>query len=396
MISMVISMDILKKIKPDGKEELELKNKVNDFINNINIKDAKVVLGGSGAKGTWLKNQVDADIFVKFDSKKYKNKDLSKILLKALKKKFKKIELIHGSRDYFNINYNNFIFEIIPVLDIKKASEAKNITDISPLHALWIRKNSNEKVRDEIRKFKYFLKINDLYGAESYIRGFSGYIAEILVIYYKSFNNLIKNVRRWKDGQVIDIEHHGTANNLNESKKSPLIIIDPVQENRNAAAALSKEKFDRLISLSKEKINFNKKKLDFKKYNLILEVIPKKNKKDVMGAKSLKIFEYLKKNLERFDVKDSMFKFDNKASIYFKLKKTILDKYSEHQGPPLAIEDGCRKFLRKYMKHKTYVRNNRYYVRLLNKNRKVKDHINNLLKEKHVKEKISKYSITIF
>ena len=145
---MVISMDILKKIKPDGKEELELKNKVNDFINNINIKDAKVVLGGSGAKGTWLKNQVDADIFVKFDSKKYKNKDLSKILLKALKKKFKKIELIHGSRDYFNINYNNFIFEIIPVLDIKKASEAKNITDISPLHALWIRKNSNEKVRD--------------------------------------------------------------------------------------------------------------------------------------------------------------------------------------------------------------------------------------------------------
>jgi len=76
----------------------------------------------------------------------------------------------------------------IKALDLKK-----NITDISPLHALWIRKNSNEKVRDEIRKFKYFLKINDLYGAESYIRGFSGYIAEILVIYYKSFNNLIKN-----------------------------------------------------------------------------------------------------------------------------------------------------------------------------------------------------------
>ena len=388
-------MDILKKIKPDRKEELELKKKVNDFIKNIDIKEAKVVLGGSGAKGTWLKNQVDADIFVKFDSKKYKNKDISKILLKALKKKFKRIELMHGSRDYFNINYSSFIFEIIPVLGIKKASEAKNITDISPLHALWVRKNSNENIRDEIRKFKYFLKINDLYGAESYIRGFSGYVAEILIIYYKRLNNLIKNVRRWKYGQIIDAEHYGTASNLNDSKKSPLIIIDPVQEDRNAAAALSKEKFDKLISLSKKKINFDQSRLDLKRYNLLLEVIPKKNKKDVMGAKSLKIFEYLKKSLSRFNVKDSLFKFDNKALMYFRLGKTILEKYSEHQGPPIAIEDGCRKFLRKYGRNKTYVRNNRYYVKLLNRNRKVKDHINNLLKEKYITEKMSKHSLTI-
>jgi len=388
-------MDILKEIKPDKKEEIRLKERINNFIKKIKIKDTKVILGGSGAKGTWLRNQVDADIFVKFDYRKYKDKDISKILGKSIKKKFPKVELMHGSRDYFNIAYDNFIFEIIPVLDIKKASEAKNITDISPLHALWVRKNSNEKMRDEIRKFKYFLKINDLYGAESYIRGFSGYVAEILIIYYKSLDNLIKNIRRWKAGQVIDIEHHGTAFSLNESKKSPLIIIDPVQNDRNAAAALSKEKFDRLISLSKKKISFNKKKLDFKKYNLILEVIPKKNKKDVMGAKSLKIFEYIKKNLEKFYVKDALFKFDNKVLMYFKLKKTILDKYSEHQGPPIAIEDGCRKFLRKYGKQKTYVKNNRYYVKLLNRNRKVKAHINNLLKEKYVKEKMSKCSITI-
>ena len=338
-------MDILSKIKPSQKEEDELKSLVKDFIQKIKIKDAKAVFGGSGAKGTWLRDQGDADIFVKFNLKKYKNKDISKIIEKELMKKFKKAELIHGSRNYFNVNYKGFVFEVIPILDIKKASEALNITDISPLHASWVIKKSNERIRDEIRKFKYFLKINGLYGAESYVKGFSGYAAEILIIYYKSFDNLIKNARKWKEGKIIDVEHHDSASSLNESKISPLIIIDPVQEDRNAAAALSREKFLKLIELSRKKISFEEKKINLEDYDLVLEIIPKKNKKDVMGAKSLKVFEYLKKNLNKFDVKDSYFKFDSRALLCFKLGKKELERYREHQGPPVKLEENVKAFL---------------------------------------------------
>ena len=53
------------------------------FIEKVNrmLGDAPAVLGGSGAKGTWLKNQHDADVFVLFpakyksDQKKYENRD---------------------------------------------------------------------------------------------------------------------------------------------------------------------------------------------------------------------------------------------------------------------------------------------------------------------------------
>ena len=63
------------------------------------------------------------------------------------KKSFKKYERIHGSRDYFIVDFENLSFEIIPVLKIKNATEAKNITDISPLHVKWMNNNLNEKLK---------------------------------------------------------------------------------------------------------------------------------------------------------------------------------------------------------------------------------------------------------
>ena len=79
-------------IKPSKEYEKEILDKANDIINKINknIKEAKAILGGSGAKGTWLKT-FDADIFVKFNYKKFKDKSdkLSDILEKFLKKNFK-------------------------------------------------------------------------------------------------------------------------------------------------------------------------------------------------------------------------------------------------------------------------------------------------------------------
>src|SRR3989344_5865150 len=96
---------------------------------------------------------------------------------------------IHGSRDYFVVKENNnFEFEIIPTLKIKKPSEAKNIIDLSYFHVNYVRnKLKNKKLADEIKLAKAFIHYSDCYGAESYINGFSGYAVELLVIYYGSF-----------------------------------------------------------------------------------------------------------------------------------------------------------------------------------------------------------------
>ena len=81
--------EVIKDIRPSEKYEEEILDKASSIINKLNkgIKDAKSVLGGSGAKGTWLKT-FDADIFVKFNCNKFKDKSdkLSDILEKFLKK----------------------------------------------------------------------------------------------------------------------------------------------------------------------------------------------------------------------------------------------------------------------------------------------------------------------
>ncbi len=98
--------------------------------------NAKPILGGSFAKNTWLKGDYDVDIFFAFDLK-YKSVDLSEMLGRILAK-FKPLK-IHGSRDYFQIR-NGMCLEIIPVLNIKKAVDAQNVTDFSLWHVDWTNK----------------------------------------------------------------------------------------------------------------------------------------------------------------------------------------------------------------------------------------------------------------
>src|SRR3989344_5883326 len=235
----------------------------------------------------------DIDIYVKFDYNKFKDKSdkISLILEKHLKKIFKKIDLLHGSRDYFQIKQNNFTFEIVPILDIKNSSQAKNITDVSQLHVNYVKKFP--KLADEIRLAKQFCRANNCYGAESYIQGFSGYVLELLVIHYKSFLNLIKAASKYREKTLIGNKKQ--IENLNISKKhSPIIIIDPTQKDRNASAALSKEKYSLFIQSSKNflknpsKTFFEEKfSLEKKPNSIIIEITPEKGKKDVIGARLL-------------------------------------------------------------------------------------------------------------
>jgi len=224
-------LEVIKNIRPHEDYEKEILDKANDIIKKINssLKHTKTILGGSGAKGTWLET-FDADIFVKFNYSKFKDKssELSDILEKFLKRHFK-ITKLHGSRDYFQIKEGKFTFEIIPILDIKRAEQAKNITDVSPLHSKFVLKH--KKLIDEIRLTKQFFKAAKIYGAESYIRGFSGYVCEILTIYYGSFLKLLRAASKWKENTVIDIKSYYRGKNifteLNKSKLiSPIIVID--------------------------------------------------------------------------------------------------------------------------------------------------------------------------
>ncbi|MBW3011202.1 nucleotidyltransferase domain-containing protein, partial [Candidatus Woesearchaeota archaeon] len=172
-------MDFMKKLLAENTVALpdfhEVIQKIKAELDKQGVK-AEVMVGGSAAKGTYLK-EFDIDIFVRFVKKA--DPDLLEVILKNC---FRKVDRVHGSRDYFQIVHKRQEYEIVPVLKIAKASQAQNITDVSMLHVNWVRKHLSRP--DEVKLAKLFCKAQSVYGAESYINGLSGYILEILVVYY--------------------------------------------------------------------------------------------------------------------------------------------------------------------------------------------------------------------
>ncbi|MDO8740623.1 MAG: nucleotidyltransferase domain-containing protein [Candidatus Woesearchaeota archaeon] len=394
--------DVVKENKVEN--EKEVFSKIISFIDKIkkSIKKNRIKaiaqLGGSAAKGTFLRD-FDVDIFVKF-ALSYKNEALSDILERILKI-FNNARRVHGSRDYFEVIENSINYEIIPVLNIKKPGDAKNVTDFSPLHVKWVKKNIGN-FQNDILLAKLFCKAQGVYGAESYIGGFSGHIIDILVIYYKGFLNLLKNSLKWGDGEIIDVMHYYKNKRLdiNKSKLSPLIIIDPLQKGRNAAAALRKEKIEKfreaavLFLKSPSRDFFVKKKMEIKEGAAIIEATPLDGKEDVVGSKLLKVFDFIKTEiaLNDFQLEDSGWEFNDKKTImWFLVKNKILSKTKIHEGPPLKAAKHVENFKNKYKK--TFIKNNRIYAEVSREFINIDELIKNSIKADYVTEKIKKINL---
>ncbi len=411
---------VLKKIKREDNELIlkkvkEVLNEINNKLKDKNIK-ANCFLGGSLAKGTYLPNDYDADMFVRFDYLTYKDKnnELSDFLGQALKDFRPK--RVHGSRDYFQFKRKGIKFEVVPVLNINSINEAMNITDISPLHVIWFRNKANNKIRDSVRLSKLFCKANEVYGAESFIRGFSGHVLDILNVKYKSFIKLINEASEWdeklrKDGKiVVDVEnyHKGRAAfELNKSKtQGPLIVIDPIQKERNAAAALSHEKFKKFIETAKEflknpseKFFIEEKPTSDKFLNLkgkkeiliVLEIKPSsKFSVDVTGCKMMKVHNFMKRQLTNNDfiIKLKRFywskKFNETAKSFFIISNPNIKDPKIIQGPPLDMKEAVERFKRVHKK--TRKEKTRIIAVEKRKFKDVKDLIKGLAKDKYVKE----------
>lgn len=260
---------------------------------------------------------------------------------------------------------------------------------------------------DDIRLTKQFFKATQVYGAESYIQGFSGYVCELLTIYYGSFLNCIKAASKWKGKEIIDIKGYYKNKNvlqeINRSKlTSPITIIDPVQKDRNAAAALGYEKFDILIKRAKEFQKNPSKKFfeimvltekDIKKgYKniILLKTTPLKRKKDVAGAKMLKACNNIEKSLtaKGFKVTRSnmIWGKENEALFYYALKDTELPKTIELSGPPLKIKRHVVLFKKKHKK--TFIKNNRIFTIEKRKFTNAKALIKNIIKNPDVKDNV--------
>ena len=408
-----------------------------------NIK-AECVAGGSTAKRTFLKDDHDVDLFIRFDQSQ-KEEDISSmtaVFLDRLKiRGVKSIQRIHGSRDYFQFEQNSIHkkkkqiihYEIVPVLKIHPSAyhEAENVTDFSPEHVAWVNSytTKNPKLCDDIRLAKQFCKAQNVYGAESYINGFSGHILDILIIHYGSFLTMTRAFaeKTTKHPIIIDQERQlkNPLKELNTSKITPLIIIDPIQKKRNAAAAVSKEKLQAFIDACKKfmitpaetffvitPFSLEKKiredsSIIRKNHPLIhqiqiitLTIKTLEGSKDIVGTKVLKVYEFLITQLraQDFTVLASGWNFTHEkhhAQTYFIVDNAARSLLTEQRGPPLRIRAEYEKFVAKHRAQgeEIKIRGMQVYALVKRKYMRAEDVLRVLIKESSVQTRIQAITI---
>lgn len=255
---------ILDEIKPteDEKDKVrDVSEKLLEFINDkchVDNIDAEAVLVGSVAKKTYLRGKSDIDIFISFPLTTDK-KDLKEIGLDLAHQccDVFKAEPHHqfASHPYVTTEIDGFDVDFVPCYKIEDGSQLKSAVDRTILHTKYVQANLKEGQNEEVLLLKRFMDMTGTYGSEFKVGGFAGYLCELLIIKYDTFENTLKQAADWQFGHVIDLMDYGTAKNFND----PLICIDPTDKNRNVGAALRLDKFSQFIQSARNYLNASNK-----------------------------------------------------------------------------------------------------------------------------------------
>ncbi|MBI4019668.1 MAG: CCA tRNA nucleotidyltransferase [Candidatus Aenigmarchaeota archaeon] len=242
-----IKQAVLRKIRPSVEEEKKLEAFTTRLLSATkNVSRLEGVICGSIGKHTWLRGDHDVDLFIVFPVSALRE-ELEKSGLEFGKQVAKQINgatiIKYAEHPYVRARTPDFLVDIVPCYRIAPGEKIKSAVDRSPLHREYVLKKLPAEYRDEVRLLKQFCKGIGVYGSDAKTRGFSGYTCELLVINYGKLENLLKAAAMWKAPVKIDVENAGTASKFTE----PLVIVDPVDPERNVAANLGAENFVKFI-----------------------------------------------------------------------------------------------------------------------------------------------------
>ncbi|MBI3640002.1 MAG: CCA tRNA nucleotidyltransferase [Thaumarchaeota archaeon] len=361
-------MKVLDQVKkftiPTAKEQETMKELAEYSLQLVKEQAAKfpnvvgVEIGGSYAKGTWLQGEVDLDIFVKLkkdtDEKTFESVG-KKIGFDALKK-FKPY-VRYSDHPYVEASVKGTLVNVVPCYDVE-AGQWKSAADRSSFHTKFILESLDQAKKDEVRLLKKFLTAMDIYGAEIAKEGFGGYVAEVLVLHYESFLGVLEAASNFVQNQII-----GTPTKKFET---PLVIIDPIDSNRNLGTAISAESVGKFVLsarsfLKKPSLSFfkpnplrpNRKNLDS---TIIIKFNYKPRSPDIIWGQIKRATTAISGQLELagFDVlrKSSVTDEKSEAAMIFLLRLPKIEKFMIKNGPEVLRKKESESFIAKNHKNK--------------------------------------------
>jgi tRNA nucleotidyltransferase (CCA-adding enzyme) len=194
-----------------------------------------VLMGGSFAKGTWLPKRVDLDIFVRIDSatpvERFEKVGLA---IGAAATRGYPMGKKYAQHPYTEATVDGVRVNVVPCFAVKRG-EWKSAADRSPYHVALV-KGIPGGMKDQVRLLKLFMNGVGVYGAEIRQQGFSGYVAEVLLIKHGSFESVIRWFADYKmpaNGRIFTLP-------------------DPVDEGRDLGIAVSGESLGRMVLACRE------------------------------------------------------------------------------------------------------------------------------------------------
>src|SRR5215207_9564646 len=317
-----------------------------------------VVFGGSFAKGTWVPGHADIDIFVKIKPsvgiEKFEEMG-REIGSKALKNYGPKLR--YSDHPYVEVFVKKVRVNVVPCYDVEQG-KWQSAADRSPFHTQYISSNFDDEKRRQARLLKKFLKSVGIYGAEISTEGFSGYVSEVLVLKYSSFENLLRAAADLQERQIIAVSDYDS--DFVRVSNSPVIIIDPVDSRRNLGTAISPESVAKFMLAARKFLE--KPSLDFFKEGkyrrgtikllpnvLVVEFSHEKKSPDIIWGQLKRSLSAIAKQLElaHFEVLRSSCVTDEKSSaaLAFLLESITLPPYTKRKGPEVFRRKDTASFL---------------------------------------------------
>ncbi len=381
-------------VKKAKDAEEELRKRLDDVLKNYPQLEYRFL--GSYARNTWLKGNLEIDVFILFPEDTPKD-DLERIGLEIGKAVVDEYELRYAAHPYVHGIVKGVEVDVVPCYKLKSAGKIKSAVDRTPFHHDWLKDRIKGKEND-VRLLKKFLKVAGIYGAEYKVRGFSGYLCELLVVFYGSFLDVIKNATAWTRNTVIDVP----AGKIYKKKGMGFFVVDPVDPKRNVAANLSLDNLARFVQLCREflrnpaKDYFIEKEVEIPSDEIIANEIEQRGtglcavvfeKPDIVEDNLYPQLEKACRRIEDFlrrenflPLRSRFFADESRCVLIFETQVKELARIRRHEGPPFEEEEHVERFLRKERKYRPFIEGGKFWVYVERKNWKVEDAIADLIR----------------
>ena len=200
--------------------------------------EAVAEVHGSAGRGTWLSGERDIDVFIVLDPG-YGRAVLPRVLDVVKEYVGEGWVEAYAEHPYIRAVVDGFDVEFVPCFRVDPLEGLISATDRTPLHTRFVKERLTPEGLAEVRLLKQFMRGVAVYGADVKVGGFSGYLCELLVIRFGTFEDVLSAASGWKRGEVIDITGGADPDTLRKRFREPLIVVDPVDPDRNVASAVS-------------------------------------------------------------------------------------------------------------------------------------------------------------